>query len=98
VEYSLVFVPVISVGHLSTNALAAISLGSMTAAVTGLSILQGLSSALDTLLPTTWTSSQPHLMGLWAQRMGTSDTIIAGAFLKLIHIRGNFDGDNDCEF
>lgn len=68
-EHSLIFVPVISVGHLSTTALAAISLGSMTAGVTGLSILQGISSALDTLLPSAWTSSEPHLMGLWAQRM-----------------------------
>ncbi|KAG5638933.1 hypothetical protein H0H81_008702 [Sphagnurus paluster] len=68
-ESSLVFVPVISVGHLSTKALAAISLASLTGSVTGASILQGLASALDTLLPSAYTSSQPQLMGLWAQRM-----------------------------
>ena len=60
---------VISVGHLSTTALAAISLGSMTANVSGFSIIQGFASALDTMLPSAWTSSQPYLVGLWAQRM-----------------------------
>ncbi|RDB24495.1 hypothetical protein Hypma_008480 [Hypsizygus marmoreus] len=68
-EYSLVVVPVISVGHLSTKGLAAISLGSMTGSVTGYSVLQGLASALDTLLPSAYTSPEPHLVGLWAQRM-----------------------------
>ncbi|KAF8079286.1 multidrug/Oligosaccharidyl-lipid/Polysaccharide flippase [Lyophyllum atratum] len=67
-EFSLVVVPVISVGHLSTKALAAISLASLTGSVTGASVLQGLASALDTLLPSAYTSSQPHLVGLWAQR------------------------------
>lgn len=70
-EYSLVIVSVVSIGHISTSALAAISLGSMTASVSGFSIIQGLASALDTLLPSAWTSSQPQLVGLWAQRMST---------------------------
>ncbi|KIM42239.1 hypothetical protein M413DRAFT_70972 [Hebeloma cylindrosporum] len=68
-EYSLVIVSVISIGHISTTALAAITLGSMTASVSGFSILQGFASALDTMLPSAWTSSQPHLVGLWSQRM-----------------------------
>lgn len=42
----------------------------MTATVTGLSIIQGLASALDTLLPSAWTSTEQYLMGLWVQRMG----------------------------
>lgn len=71
-EYSLVIVSVVSIGHISTTALAAISLGSMTAGVSGYSIIQGLSSALDTVLPSAWTSDQPHLVGLWAQRMSQS--------------------------
>ena len=69
-EYSLVVVSVISIGHISTTALASISLGSMTASVSGYSVLQGLISALDTVLPSVWTSNQPQLVGLWAQRMG----------------------------
>ncbi|KIY65757.1 MATE efflux family protein [Cylindrobasidium torrendii FP15055 ss-10] len=68
-EYSFVVTSVLSVGHLSTTALAAITLGSMTANVSGLSIIQGFSSALDTMLPSAWTSSQPRLVGLWCQRM-----------------------------
>ena len=61
---------VISIGHLSTTALAASTLGSMTASVSGFSIIQGFASTLDTMLPSAWTSSQPQLVGLWAQRMG----------------------------
>ncbi|KAG6812438.1 hypothetical protein H0H92_002904 [Tricholoma furcatifolium] len=68
-EHSLFVVEVISVGHISTAALAGASLGSMTASVTGYCIIQGLTSALDTLLPSAFTSSKPQLMGLWAQRM-----------------------------
>lgn len=68
-EYSLVIASVVSIGHISTTALAAISLGSMTASVSAFSIIQGLTSALDTLLPSAWTSSQPQLVGLWTQRM-----------------------------
>lgn len=41
----------------------------MTASVSGFSILQGFASALDTLLPSAWTSSNPQLVGLWSQRM-----------------------------
>ncbi|KAL5478917.1 ERC1_2 [Sanghuangporus weigelae] len=68
-EYSLVITSVISIGHLSTVALAASTLGSMTASVTGYSILQGFASTLDTVLPSAWTSDQPQLVGLWSQRM-----------------------------
>ncbi|KAJ3495861.1 hypothetical protein NLJ89_g10567 [Agrocybe chaxingu] len=68
-EYSLVIVSVVSIGHISTTALAAISLGSMTASVSGFSVIQGFASALDTMLPSAWTSPQPHLVGLWSQRM-----------------------------
>jgi hypothetical protein len=42
----------------------------MTASVSGFSIIQGFTSTLDTMLPSAWTSSQPQLVGLWAQRMG----------------------------
>ncbi|KAF7794040.1 hypothetical protein EIP86_005168 [Pleurotus ostreatoroseus] len=68
-EYSLVIASVVSLGHLSTTALAASTLGSMTASVSGYSIVQGFTSTLDTMLPSAWTSSQPQLVGLWSQRM-----------------------------
>ncbi|KAJ3573738.1 hypothetical protein NP233_g2237 [Leucocoprinus birnbaumii] len=68
-EYILRVASIVFIGHLSTNALAGASLGFMTASVTGTSIIQGLTSALDTLLPSAWTSSKPHQIGLWSQRM-----------------------------
>ncbi|KAG1729558.1 mate-domain-containing protein [Suillus lakei] len=77
-EYSLIVASVVSIGHVSTVALAAATLGSMTASVSGYAIVQGFSSALDTLLPAAWTSSQPQMVGLWSQRMlvVTAATII----------------------
>ncbi|KAF8315345.1 multidrug Oligosaccharidyl-lipid polysaccharide flippase [Clavulina sp. PMI_390] len=68
-EYSLSMASVISIGHLSTNHLAAVTLGTMTSSVTGLSVILGFVSALDSLLPQAWTSSNPSLVGLWSQRM-----------------------------
>ncbi|KAH0582008.1 hypothetical protein H2248_011666 [Termitomyces sp. 'cryptogamus'] len=82
-EYSIVLVPVISLGHLSTTYLAAVSLGSMTANVTGYSILLGLTSGLDTVLPSAWTSSEPRLVGLWAQRMAV---IMAFALVPIFFV------------
>ncbi|KAH9055675.1 MATE efflux family protein [Lactarius vividus] len=76
-EYSLVIASVVSIGHLSTVALAASTLGMMTASVTGYSIIQGLSSTLDTMLPSAWTSPNPQLVGLWSQRMA----VVMAAFL-----------------
>jgi len=70
-QYSLLVAGTVSIGHLSTKALAAATLGSMTASVTGLSIMQGFLSSLDTLLPSAWTSSNPQLVGLWCQRVCT---------------------------
>lgn len=66
---------VIAIGHISTIALAAATIGFMTANVTGLSIIQGMASALDTVLPSAWTSGKPQLVGLWTQRMGMYDSI-----------------------
>ncbi|KDN38999.1 hypothetical protein RSAG8_09156, partial [Rhizoctonia solani AG-8 WAC10335] len=68
-EYSLILVSAVSLGHISTEALAASSLSSITATVTGLSVVHGFASALDSLLPQAWTSDQPEKVGLWAQRM-----------------------------
>ncbi|KAG2159453.1 MATE efflux family protein [Suillus bovinus] len=68
-EHSMIMASVVSIGHISTVALAAATIGFMTANVTGLSIIHGLVSSLDTMLPGAWTSDQPHLVGLWTQRM-----------------------------
>lgn len=55
----------------------------MSASVTGYSILQGLVSTLDTMLPSAWTSSEPHLVGLWCQRMAV---VVAGTLVPVIAI------------
>jgi MATE family multidrug resistance protein len=68
-EYSFNIASVVAIGHISTTALAAATLAFMTASVSGYAIIQGLVSALDTLLPAAWTSSHPQLVGLWSQRM-----------------------------
>ena len=68
-ELSLSVVSVLSLGHLGTSQLAAASLAGMTANVTGFSMLSGIVSALDTLLPAAFTRN-PKMMGLWTQRMG----------------------------
>ncbi|KAF8600068.1 multidrug/Oligosaccharidyl-lipid/Polysaccharide flippase [Ceratobasidium sp. AG-I] len=75
-EYSLILVSAVSIGHLSTEALAASSLSSITATVTGLSLVHGFASALDSLLPQAWTSDHPKNVGLWAQRMVVVMSII----------------------
>lgn len=68
-ELSLSVVSIFSLGHLGTVELAAASLAGMTANVTGFSVISGLITALDTLLPASYTS-RPELMGLWTQRVG----------------------------
>lgn len=85
-EYSLVVASVVSIGHLSTTALAASTLGSMTASVSGYSIIQGFASTLDTVLPSAWTSDQPQLVGLWAQRM---TVVVAAALIPIAAVWAN---------
>lgn len=64
-EYSLNVASVLSVGHIDKMALAAMSLSSMTAAVTGLALIQGFATGLDSLLATSYASSNPALVGIW---------------------------------
>lgn len=87
-EYSLSVASIVSIGHISTEALAAATLSSMTASVTGLSILMGFSTSLDTMLPPAWTSANPSLVGLWTLRMTVLMTIlmIVSCILKLENV------------
>ncbi|CCG22826.1 hypothetical protein CORT_0B11270 [Candida orthopsilosis Co 90-125] len=48
-QYSLTFASVLSVGRLGSTELAAVSLSSMTANISGYAIIQGVSTCLDTL-------------------------------------------------
>lgn len=67
-QYSLMVASVIVVGRLGTTDLAGASLGSMTANVLAFSIIQGFASALDSLCPQAYTSTEPSLSSLYAQR------------------------------
>lgn len=68
-EYSLLVVTVVSLGHLGTVELAAASIANMTSNVVALSVTQGLCSALDTLCPQAYTS-KPKDTSLYALRTG----------------------------
>ncbi|KAK4052808.1 ethionine resistance protein [Microbotryomycetes sp. JL201] len=57
-EYSLLVVTVVSLGHLGTVELAAASISNMTSNVAALSIMQGFCTALDTLCPQAYTSKR----------------------------------------
>ncbi|KAH9974781.1 multidrug/Oligosaccharidyl-lipid/Polysaccharide flippase [Lactifluus volemus] len=82
-EYSLIITSVVAIGHLSTVALAAANIGMMTASVTGYSIILGLASTLDTVLPSSWTSSQPRAVGLWSQRMAV---VMTGFLIPILFL------------
>jgi multidrug resistance protein, MATE family len=76
-NYSITSVSVFSLGHIDTNALAAISLASLLVNTTGLCVAQGLASALDTLCSQSFTgSSDYYAVGKHLQR-----AIIVSIFL-----------------
>ena len=68
-QYSLTVASVFTVGHLGKVELAAVSLASMTANVTGYAIYQGLATSLDTLCAQAYGSGRKKLVGLQTQRM-----------------------------
>ncbi|KAK1592788.1 hypothetical protein Q3G72_030419 [Acer saccharum] len=68
-QYSFSFVTVIVAGRLGTSELAAASLASMTANITGLAVYEGLATSLDTLTSQAFGAGKKHLVGLHVQRM-----------------------------
>ncbi|KAL9090004.1 MAG: hypothetical protein Q9165_005533 [Trypethelium subeluteriae] len=68
-QWSLTQASVFTVGHIGKKELAAVSLGSMTASITGYAIYQGLATSLDTLCAQAYGSGHKHLVGLQMQRM-----------------------------
>lgn len=68
-QYSLPVASVFTVGHLGTIELGAVSLGSMTANITGYAVMQGLATSLDTLCSQAYGSGHKKLVGLQLQRM-----------------------------
>ncbi|KAL8278985.1 hypothetical protein RQP46_008654 [Phenoliferia psychrophenolica] len=78
-EYSLFVVSIVTVGHLGVTELAAASLGSMTANLVALSIIQGFCLALDSLCPQAYTSN-PSTTSLFALR---TLVILSGLLLPM---------------
>lgn len=67
-QNSLSTVSVFSVGHLGATELAAVSMGSMTANITGYATIQGIATALDTLCPQAFGARKYHLVGEYMQK------------------------------
>ena len=68
-QYSLTVASVFTVGHIGKVELSAVSLGSMTANITGYGIYWGLTTSLDTLCAQAYGSGRKELVGLQMQRM-----------------------------
>lgn len=67
-QYSLSLASVFSVGHLGSRELAAVSLGAMTANITGYTVIQGLATALDTLCPQAFGARKYQMVGAYFQK------------------------------
>lgn len=67
-QNSLSTVSVFSVGHLGASELAAVSMGAMTANITGYATIQGISTALDTLCPQAYGAKKYHMVGEYMQK------------------------------
>ena len=68
-QYSLTVVSIFTVGHIGKIELGAVSLGSMSASITGYSVYFGLATSLDTLCAQAYGSGKKQLVGLQLQRM-----------------------------
>lgn len=67
-QYLLIVVSVMFVGHLSELELASAAIASSFAGVTGTSLLIGMASALDTLCGQAFGAKQFHMLGIYTQR------------------------------
>ncbi|KAK5132307.1 hypothetical protein LTR08_009215 [Meristemomyces frigidus] len=68
-QNSLTMTSIFTVGHIGKIELGAVSLGSMTANITGYAIFHGLTTSLDTLCAQAYGSGRKELVGLQLQRM-----------------------------
>lgn len=82
-QNSLSLASIFSVSHLGTKELGGVTLGSMTANITGLAAIQGLCTCLDTLCAQAYGAKNYHLVGVLVQRCATI-TILA--FLPVMYI------------
>jgi MATE family multidrug resistance protein len=68
-QNSLTLTSIFTVGHIGKVELGAVSLGGMTATITGYAVYQGLATSLDTLCAQAYGSGKRKLVGLQLQRM-----------------------------
>jgi multidrug resistance protein, MATE family len=68
-QNSLTLTSIFTVGHIGKIELGAVSLGSMTANITGYAVYHGLATSLDTLCAQAYGSGKKQLVGLQLQRM-----------------------------
>ena len=68
-QNSLTLTSVLVAGHIGKKELGAISLGTMTANMTGFAVYHGLATSLDTLCGQAYGSGRKKLVGLYLQRM-----------------------------
>lgn len=67
-QNSLSICSIFAVSHISSEALAGITLGAMSANITAIAAIAGLASSLDTFLPQAYGAKKYHLVGLIFQR------------------------------
>ena len=67
-QNSLSVCSIFAVGHISSEALAGITLGAMTSNITAIAAIAGLASSLDTFLPQAYGAKKYHLVGIIFQR------------------------------
>lgn len=67
-QCSLSTVSVFSVGHIGATELAAVSMGAMTANITGYATIQGIATALDTLCPQAFGARKYTMVGEYFQK------------------------------
>ena len=82
-QNSLSLASIFSVAHLGTKELGGVTLGSMTANITGLAAIQGLCTCLDTLCAQAYGAKNYHLVGVLVQRCAVI-TILA--FLPMMYV------------
>lgn len=68
-QNSLTITSIFTVGHIGKVELGAVSLGGMTANITGYALFHGLTTSLDTLCSQAYGSGKKQLVGLQLQRM-----------------------------
>ncbi|CAG98761.1 MATE family efflux transporter [Kluyveromyces lactis] len=76
-QNSLSLASIFSVSHLGSNELGAVTLGSMTASITGFAAIQGLCTCLDTLCAQAYGGNHYHLVGVLFQRCAIITIILS---------------------